>query len=133
MCNVLEENAYDSVEAYMASKPVGVNLRKNLLPVESICQDICQILSPVQQSSCVGDGSALHKLDVNHVDEADMATEMPISGEAQTRKNGSTNDGLASMDGASNDVLMEEAKPAADSGTVGTSRSTEKAEVKYGH
>ncbi|KAI7989805.1 CHD3-type chromatin-remodeling factor PICKLE [Camellia lanceoleosa] len=48
MCKVVGENANESVEAYLADKPAGF---KNVLPLESIYQDINKILFPVQQNS----------------------------------------------------------------------------------
>ena len=51
MCKVLLDNANESVEAYLANKPAGFQLRKNLLPIETIYQGINRILSPVQQNS----------------------------------------------------------------------------------
>ncbi|PSS11200.1 CHD3-type chromatin-remodeling factor PICKLE like [Actinidia chinensis var. chinensis] len=51
MCKVLVDNANESVEAYLAKKPAGFQLRKNLLPIETIYQGINRILSPVQQNS----------------------------------------------------------------------------------
>ncbi|PSS01091.1 CHD3-type chromatin-remodeling factor PICKLE like [Actinidia chinensis var. chinensis] len=50
MCKVLVDNANESVEAYLANKPAGFQLRKNLLPIETIYQGINRILSPVQQN-----------------------------------------------------------------------------------
>ncbi|CAK9161664.1 unnamed protein product [Ilex paraguariensis] len=51
MCKVLSENAHDSVEAHLGNKPAGHQLRKNLVPLEAIYQDINRILSPVQLNS----------------------------------------------------------------------------------
>ncbi|XP_057510054.1 CHD3-type chromatin-remodeling factor PICKLE-like [Actinidia eriantha] len=51
MCKVLVDNANESVEAYLAKKPAGFQLRENLLPIETIYQGINRILSPVQQNS----------------------------------------------------------------------------------
>ncbi|KAF5936281.1 hypothetical protein HYC85_027410 [Camellia sinensis] len=48
MCKVVGENANELVEAYLADKPAGF---KNVLPLESIYQDINKILFPVQQNS----------------------------------------------------------------------------------
>ncbi|KAL7165996.1 hypothetical protein ACSBR2_036791 [Camellia fascicularis] len=48
MCKVVGENANESVEAYLADKPAGF---KNVLPLETIYQDINKILFPVQQNS----------------------------------------------------------------------------------
>lgn len=85
MCNVLEENVHDSVEAYLASRPVGFKLRKSLLPVESIYQDICQIFSPVQQnSSGVGHSSSLTPKRDDNINGAEVATETMVPAEAQT-------------------------------------------------
>ncbi|XP_052209681.1 CHD3-type chromatin-remodeling factor PICKLE-like [Diospyros lotus] len=50
MCKVVGENANESLEAYLANKPAGFKLRKNLLPLETIDTDINRILSPVQKS-----------------------------------------------------------------------------------
>ncbi|KAL6955086.1 DNA helicase [Sarracenia purpurea var. burkii] len=49
MCKVLGENSYESMETYLANKPAGFQLRKNLLPLETIYQHINRILSPVHQ------------------------------------------------------------------------------------
>ncbi|CAL5351788.1 unnamed protein product [Camellia sinensis] len=48
---VLGQNANESMEAFLANKPAGFKLKKNLLPLETIYQDINRILSPVQQDS----------------------------------------------------------------------------------
>ncbi|XAR71032.1 DNA helicase [Bertholletia excelsa] len=49
-CKALDENAHEAVEAYMASKPAGFKLRKNLLPLETIYGDMKRIMSPVEQN-----------------------------------------------------------------------------------
>lgn len=51
MCNVLDENVDDFVKAHSTSELVGLKLRQNFLPLQSIYQGICQILHPGQQSS----------------------------------------------------------------------------------
>uniref|UniRef100_A0A5B7BD29 Putative CHD3-type chromatin-remodeling factor PICKLE n=1 Tax=Davidia involucrata TaxID=16924 RepID=A0A5B7BD29_DAVIN len=51
MCRVLTENVHDSMMAFLANKPAGFKLRKNLLPLEAIYEDINRILSPVHQNS----------------------------------------------------------------------------------
>ncbi|THG08733.1 hypothetical protein TEA_017396 [Camellia sinensis var. sinensis] len=51
MCKVLGQNANESMEAFLANKPAGFKLKKNLLPLETIYQDINRILSLVQQDS----------------------------------------------------------------------------------
>lgn len=60
MCKILEENSKDSVEAYLAYKPISFQLRKNLHPLEGIYQNISRLLSPAegdQQPDAVGPGS----------------------------------------------------------------------------
>lgn len=60
MCKVLKENASESVEAYLAKKPAGFQLRKNLLPLETIYKDINRILSPFQQDSSSSEQNTLN-------------------------------------------------------------------------
>lgn len=151
MCNVLEENVHDSVEAYLASKPVGFKLRKSLLPVESIYQDICQILSPVQQnSSGVGHSSSSTPKRDDNIDGAEVATGTKVPAEAQTGNSESAEPahikdepcdiqttGLsspeakpASMNYAGDDVKMEEVQYDANSGIVAPpSENTERPDL----
>ncbi|XP_057959148.1 CHD3-type chromatin-remodeling factor PICKLE-like [Malania oleifera] len=48
MCKVLADNVHESVQTYIASKPAGLKLRKNLLTLETIYKDMNRILSPQQ-------------------------------------------------------------------------------------
>ncbi|CAL5404261.1 unnamed protein product [Camellia sinensis] len=68
MCKVLGQNANESMEAFLANKPAGFKLKKNLLPLETIYQDINRILSPVQQ-----DSSSIEP----QIQKADSHSEMP--------------------------------------------------------
>ncbi|KAF7149908.1 hypothetical protein RHSIM_Rhsim02G0208200 [Rhododendron simsii] len=49
MCKVVGENK-DSVVENLANEPAGFQERKNLIPLETICNGINRILSPVQQN-----------------------------------------------------------------------------------
>lgn len=49
ICKVVEANAHESVQTCLTNKPASLTLRKNLYPLETICEDINQILSPPQQ------------------------------------------------------------------------------------
>ncbi|KAI8547605.1 hypothetical protein RHMOL_Rhmol07G0208400 [Rhododendron molle] len=69
ICKVLKENTDESVEAYLANKPAGFQLRKNLLPLETIYEDINRILSPVQQHSSSSEHDTLN---------ADIQTAIPV-------------------------------------------------------
>ncbi|CAL5353401.1 unnamed protein product [Camellia sinensis] len=68
MCKVLGQNANESMEAFLANKPAGFKLKNNLLPLETIYQDINRILSPVQQ-----DSSSIEP----QIQKADSHSEMP--------------------------------------------------------
>ncbi|CAL5429429.1 unnamed protein product [Camellia sinensis] len=68
MCKVLGQNANESMEAFLANKPAGFKLKKNLFPLETIYQDINRILSPVQQ-----DSSSIEP----QIQKADSHSEMP--------------------------------------------------------
>ena len=49
MCKVVEDNPQESVLTSLANQSVAsVNLSKNLVPLETICEDINRILSPGQ-------------------------------------------------------------------------------------
>ncbi|KAI3737951.1 hypothetical protein L2E82_27969 [Cichorium intybus] len=69
MCKVVEENAVDSVEAYMANKPAGFKLKKNLQPLEAIHQQVSKILGNEKSN---GDVS---QHEVNGTTNADVAME----------------------------------------------------------
>lgn len=45
MCKIVEETTHESVQTSSANQPANLNLRKNLLPIENICEDINRILS----------------------------------------------------------------------------------------
>lgn len=49
MCKVVGENK-DSMEENLANEPAGFQERKNFIPLETICNGINRILSPVQQN-----------------------------------------------------------------------------------
>lgn len=88
MCKIIEENAVDSVETYLANKPASSKLKKNLQPLESIHQQIIEIISPVTESK---------------KSNGDMASSSPHQQEPGP-SNGTTNA----------DVAMEDALPDAD-------------------
>lgn len=56
------------MEAYFAKNPAGFQLRKNLLPLETIYEDMNRILSPVQQHSSSSEHNTLN---------ADIKTAIP--------------------------------------------------------
>ncbi|XP_048331491.2 CHD3-type chromatin-remodeling factor PICKLE isoform X2 [Ziziphus jujuba] len=47
MCKIVEETTH---ETSSANQPASQNLKKNLLPIETICEDINRILSPVLEN-----------------------------------------------------------------------------------
>ncbi|KAK9068358.1 hypothetical protein SSX86_012470 [Deinandra increscens subsp. villosa] len=77
----LEGNAVDSVETYMAKKPAGLNLKKNLQPLEAIHEKITKIISPVienEKSNNDVASSSPHQQEsgpVNGTTNADVAME----------------------------------------------------------
>ncbi|XP_024982833.1 CHD3-type chromatin-remodeling factor PICKLE [Cynara cardunculus var. scolymus] len=89
MCRIVEENAVDAVEAYMANKSTGFKLRKNLQPLEAIHEEVGKILSTVQADGVTG----------NEKSNGDVASSSPGQHEGSP-VNGSRNDG--------GDVVMED-------------------------
>nr|XP_043610939.1 CHD3-type chromatin-remodeling factor PICKLE [Erigeron canadensis] len=57
MCKVVEENALDSVESYMANQSATFNLKKNLQPLETIHQEVCKILTPIKTENEKSNGN----------------------------------------------------------------------------
>ncbi|KAL6345794.1 hypothetical protein AAG906_017546 [Vitis piasezkii] len=59
MCKVLAENVHESVQSYLANQPASLQLRKKLLPLEAICEDINRILSPQLQNPATSEQTVL--------------------------------------------------------------------------
>ncbi|KAI7747238.1 hypothetical protein M8C21_002030 [Ambrosia artemisiifolia] len=88
MCKIIEENAVESVETYMANKPASYKLKKNLQPLESIHQEIIKIIPHVTE---------------NEKSNGEVASSSPHQHEA------------GPVNGTANaDVAMEDALPDAD-------------------
>ncbi|KAK6912519.1 Chromo domain [Dillenia turbinata] len=50
-CKILDDNAQESVQAFMMNKPLGLQLRKNISLLEGIFENMNRILSPGQSNS----------------------------------------------------------------------------------
>ncbi|KAJ4952799.1 hypothetical protein NE237_029631 [Protea cynaroides] len=50
ICRVLSDNVNESIPAYTGEKSAGFRLRKNLLPLEALYEDVHRILAPWHQS-----------------------------------------------------------------------------------
>ncbi|KAJ9559392.1 hypothetical protein OSB04_014006 [Centaurea solstitialis] len=92
MCKIVEENALDSVEAYLANKSAGFKLQKNLQPLEAIHEEVGKILSSVE---------AAEGITGNEKSNGDVAGSSPGQHEGGP-VNGSRNDG------GGGDVAMED-------------------------
>ncbi|XP_010942119.1 CHD3-type chromatin-remodeling factor PICKLE [Elaeis guineensis] len=57
ICRVVEDNAVDSVQAYLDDRSAGSRLRKKLRPLEIICEDVQRILTGTCQSDAAAEGS----------------------------------------------------------------------------
>lgn len=51
MCNLLEQNVHESIQTSLTNQPASLKLRQDLRPMETIFEQINQILSPQQQKS----------------------------------------------------------------------------------
>ncbi|KAL8214582.1 hypothetical protein R6Q57_004031 [Mikania cordata] len=89
---ILEENAVDSVETYLAKKPAGLKLKTNLKPLEAIHEQITKIVSPMTENEKSND---------------DMANSSPHQHESGS-VNGTTNDDLAMEDADGNQNKSDE-------------------------
>ncbi|THG13033.1 hypothetical protein TEA_005145 [Camellia sinensis var. sinensis] len=84
MCKVVGENANESVEAYLADKPAGF---KNVLPLESIYQDINKILFLVQQNSSSSSEHQILNADSQLVTPTTLQGDYDKSGPEATTEN----------------------------------------------
>ncbi|XP_059642926.1 CHD3-type chromatin-remodeling factor PICKLE [Cornus florida] len=81
MCKLLAENVHDSLEAHLANKPAGFKLRKNLIPLEAIYQEITRILPPMPQNS-----PSLEHVVSNADQQSHVETPTNITGFSSTTK-----------------------------------------------
>ncbi|OWM86763.1 hypothetical protein CDL15_Pgr015799 [Punica granatum] len=58
MCRVVEENAQESVQAAVINAPPSHKLRKNLLPLEHVFEDVNRILTPTKRDPPTGPSAA---------------------------------------------------------------------------
>ncbi|KAF2287266.1 hypothetical protein GH714_039485 [Hevea brasiliensis] len=81
MCNVLELNIHESIQTSLTNKPASLKLRQDLLPLETICDQINQILSVEQKSS-----SEQQVLDPNQA-QAELKDNLPESHSPSIQQN----------------------------------------------
>lgn len=92
MCKTVEENAVDSIDAYLSNKPAEIKPKNNLQPLETIHQELTKILSPIKTEN------------TNANSNGDVSTSNPPPQHEPGPVNGTT----------TTDVVMEEALPNTD-------------------
>jgi len=141
MCKVVGENKDNSVEENLANRPAGFQEGKNLLPLETICNGITRILSPVQQNCSSSQeqkpnvDTQLEEANEIVVDDQKPGTEATTDFEVPKMESGSQTDtcpprpepSSSSINGAGDDLEMEEKQEDAYSSADGsTDESTGK-------
>ncbi|OAY53615.1 CHD3-type chromatin-remodeling factor PICKLE [Manihot esculenta] len=100
MCNVLEQNVHESIQTSLIDKPASLKLKQDLLPLETICEQMNQILSPLKQKY----SSEQHVLDPNQP-QSELKDNLPESYSPSIQHN---NDKPSSMeDTEMKDVMTE--------------------------
>ncbi|KAJ9167671.1 hypothetical protein P3X46_019285 [Hevea brasiliensis] len=82
MCNVLEQNIHESIQTSLTNQAANLKLRQDLLPLETICEQINQILCPLEQKSA----SEVHALDSNKA-QAELKDNLPESQSHSVQQN----------------------------------------------
>ncbi|GAV59961.1 SNF2_N domain-containing protein/Helicase_C domain-containing protein/Chromo domain-containing protein/PHD domain-containing protein/DUF1086 domain-containing protein/DUF1087 domain-containing protein/CHDCT2 domain-containing protein [Cephalotus follicularis] len=60
MCRAVEENSHEAVEISLTNQPESLKLQKNLHPLETICENMSQILNPAQMDAPTSVQSSLN-------------------------------------------------------------------------
>lgn len=137
MCNVLDRNVHDFVEAHLTSKPVGPNLRQSLLPLESIYQGICQNLRSGQQSFSGADSVTLKtdKLSSSEANEynhkAEIETKAKVPAEVQSITKSVEEKTSSACDIKTTDFCSLDRKPASTNNGTGGDVKMEEAESEH--
>ncbi|KAK1375866.1 CHD3-type chromatin-remodeling factor PICKLE-like [Heracleum sosnowskyi] len=125
MCNLLDHNVHDCVAAHLTSKPVGPELRQNLLPLESIYQGICQNLRSGQQSFSGAESvtlktdklSSSEAIEQNNKAEIEMEAKVPAVVQPITESVEENTSSACDM--KTTDFCSLDRKPASTNGTGG--------------
>ncbi|MED6158959.1 hypothetical protein PIB30_037850 [Stylosanthes scabra] len=129
MCKAVEENPVDRVRASLAREPADVNVAKNFLPLETICEDMQRILTPSQPDQTTADKSKLYsddcKLD-NTVDNESKDMEIELETAKESRTNLEKENGQSPIlpGNQENDTEMDESK------IEGLNGNTEKSDAR---
>lgn len=142
MCSVLDHSVHDCVKAHLTSKPVGPELRQNLLPLESIYQSICQNLRSGQQSISGAESATLERDNLSSVEghissspqanehdhRAGIETEAKVTAEVQPITESVEEKTSPVCDIQTTDFCSLERKPAS---TIGTGGNVEMEEAEH--
>ncbi|XP_037493511.1 CHD3-type chromatin-remodeling factor PICKLE [Jatropha curcas] len=101
MCNVLEQNVNELIQTSLTNEPASLKLRQDLLPLETICQEINQIMSAEQQKA---PASEEHVLDSNQTPQDNL---LPESRSPSVEQN---NDKPSDLDDTEMTDVMTESK-----------------------
>ena len=124
MCKVLAENIHESVQTYLTDQPASLQLRKKLLPLERICEDMNRILSPQQQQNPATSEQAVLGSGSNQQSPAEVPTKVAGSSSPSVHQKPSADQDTKMKDAVTKSDARKESSESRTSGPEkGSSKS----------